>query len=209
MPSIQYIFEILGTGFFAISGALAASENEKSKPDWFGATFIGFITAIGGGSLRDMLLGSYPLSWIKDVTLLYAIFVGVVMAHVFYPFLLKLRKSFVLFDTLGIAMFSILGAEKALSLGTEPLVAAIMGMFSACMGGVIRDTLTNETPVIFKKEIYATACFAGAAVFVINAGLGAERTLNFFVSGMLIVVIRLVAHRMNLSLPTFKQEDRK
>ncbi len=203
MPSIQYLFEILGTGFFAISGALAAGENGKAKPDWFGVTFIGFITAIGGGSLRDVLLGSYPLSWIKDVTLLYSIFTGVILANLFYTQLLKLRKSFVLFDTLGIAMFSILGAEKALGLGVHPVVAAIMGMFSAVMGGVIRDTLTNEVPVIFKKEIYATACFAGAALFVFNASLDVDRTLNFYVSGFLIVVIRLLAVRMNLSLPQF------
>ncbi|MES2628170.1 MAG: trimeric intracellular cation channel family protein [Bacteroidota bacterium] len=202
--TVQYFFEVTGTGFFAISGALAASE--KARPDWFGATFIGFITAIGGGSLRDMLLGSFPLAWVKDVTLLYAIFAGVVVANVLYIPLLRLRKSFLLFDTLGIAMFAILGAEKALGVGAHPIVAAIMGMFSAVMGGVIRDTLTNEIPIIFRKEIYATACFAGAAIFVINAGLGVERTLNFFVSGFLIVVIRLIAHRMNLSLPKFRED---
>ncbi len=205
MISIQYIFEILGTGFFAISGSQAAAE--KWKTDWFGGIFIGFITAIGGGSLRDILLGSYPLSWVKDVTLIYAIVVGVAISGVFYKKLKRLKKSFLLFDTLGIAMFTILGTEKALGLGVHPVVAAIMGMFSAVMGGVIRDTLTNEIPVIFRKEIYATACLAGGALFAFNAYLDVHRELNFFISGFLIVVIRLMAYRMNLSLPTFRKEQ--
>lgn len=205
MPTVQYVFEILGTGFFAISGSLAGSE--KWKTDWFGGAFVGFVTAIGGGSLRDMLLGSYPLSWVGDVNLIYAIVIGVIIAGFFYKFLLRLRKSFLLFDTIGIAMFSILGAEKALNMGIHPVVAAIMGMFSAVMGGVIRDTLTNEIPVIFRKEIYATACLAGAALFVYCYHLGVDRTLNFFISGFLVVVVRLMAYRMNLSLPSFRKES--
>ena len=103
----QYALELLGTGFFAISGALAA--NDKAKPDWFGASFIGFITSIGGGSLRDILLGSYPLVWIHDINFMYAIFAGVILASVFFNLLIRLRKTFFLFDTVGIAMFTIVG----------------------------------------------------------------------------------------------------
>lgn len=201
---IQYIFELSGTGFFAVSGALAA--NEKSKPDWFGITFIAFITAIGGGSLRDILLGSYPLVWIRDVHFLYAIFVAIVLAGLFYPTLLRLRKTFFLFDTLGIAMFTIIGTEKASALGVDPVIAAIMGMFTAVMGGVIRDILTNETPVIFLKEIYATACLTGAAAYLFLDYLGCDRNLNFCLSGLLIVSIRIVAVRYNLSLPKFRND---
>ncbi len=198
---IQYIFELTGTAFFAISGAVLA--NEKSKPDWFGATFIGFVTAIGGGSLRDMLLGSYPLVWIKDVSFIYAILIGIGISGLLYPYLTKLRKSLFLFDTLGIAMFSILGTEKALSLGVHPIVAAIMGMFSAIMGGVIRDTLTNEVPIIFRKEIYATACLAGTTLYLLMDYMGLERNISFFASGLLILVIRIVAVRYKLSIPQF------
>lgn len=201
MP-IQYIFELLGTGFFAVSGVLAA--NEKSKPDWFGVTFIGFITAIGGGSLRDILLDSHPLVWVGDVNFLYAAFAGIALAALFYKWLLKLRKTFFLFDSLGLALFTIIGTEKALELHIEPVIAALMGMFTAVMGGVIRDLLTNETPVIFHKEIYATACLAGAALYLLLDALNLDRNINFCVSGLLILSIRIIVVRFNLSLPKFK-----
>lgn len=201
MP-IQYYFEIIGTVVFAISGALAAGE--KSGQDWFGVTFVGFITAIGGGSLRDMLLGSYPLVWINDVNFIYAIFAGIVLMRVFYTSLQRYRRTLSLFDTMGIALFTILGTEKALDLGVHPVVAAIMGMFSAVMGGVIRDTLTNSTPVIFRKEIYATACLAGAVLFLILNHFEIHRTASFIISGGLIIMIRILAVYNRWSIPKFK-----
>lgn len=201
---IQYILEIVGTGLFAISGSLAA--NEKSKPDWFGVTFIGFITSIGGGSLRDILLGAYPLTWVKDVNFLYAVFIGILLASIFYSSFLKLRKSFFIFETLGIAMFTIIGCEKAMSYGVNPLIAAIMGMFSAVMGGVLRDVLTNEIPVIFKKEIYATACLAGAFLYLLLDYLNVERNINILLAMSLIFVIRVIAVKYNISLPKFRKE---
>ena len=201
---IQYILEIVGTGLFAVSGSLAA--NEKSKPDWFGVTFIGFITSIGGGSLRDILLGAYPLTWVKDVNFLYAVFIGILLASIFYSSFLKLRKSFFIFETLGIAMFTIIGCEKAMSYGVNPLIAAIMGMFSAVMGGVLLDVLTNEFPVIFKKEIYATACLAGAFLYLLLDYLNVERNINILLAMSLIFVIRVIAVKYNISLPKFRKE---
>ena len=111
--SIQYVIELLGTAFFAVSGAIVA--NQKSKPDWFGVTFIGFITAIGGGSIRDMLLGSYPLSWVADPYILYVILAGIIITSLFFNSFLKMKRTFFIFDSLGIAMFTILGTEKALT----------------------------------------------------------------------------------------------
>jgi len=199
--NIQYLFELFGTCFFAVSGALAAGENDE--PDWFGVAFIGFITAIGGGSLRDMLLGSYPLVWVSNVHFVYAIILGVILARLFYGSLQKMRRTLFLFDTFGISLFTILGTEKALHLGVHPLNAAIMGMFSAIMGGVIRDVLSNQTPVLFRKEIYATACLAGAACFLLLEYLHLERTVSFLISGLLIFLIRFVAVKRQLSLPRF------
>jgi uncharacterized membrane protein YeiH len=147
--SIQYILEIIGTFAFAISGALAV--RDKEHRDWFSATFTAFITSIGGGSVRDVLLGSYPLVWISDITILYAILAGVVATFIFYKQLLRLRRTLFLFDTFGIAFFTIVGTEKALHFGVRPEIAAIMGVFSAVMGGVIRDTLTNDLPIIYQK----------------------------------------------------------
>lgn len=199
---IQYYFEIFGVLFYGISGALAA--DEKSGKDWFGVTFTAFITSLGGGTLRDVLLGSYPIVWIKDVNILYAIAAGIILAALFYNFFMKLRKTFMLFDTLGIALFTIVGVEKALGLGVSPIVAIIMGMFTAIMGGVIRDIMINELPIVFRKEIYATACLAGAILYVILDFLDIDRTMNFFIAGGLIVIIRLAALRYNLSIPKFK-----
>src|SRR5262249_48325972 len=148
--SIQYTFELAGTFFFAISGILATEDKDRN---WFGVAFTGFVTAIGGGSLRDMLLGSYPLVWIGDVNFLYAIIGGVITAFLFFSKLGRFRRTMLLFDMVGIAFFTIIGTEKALEYGVRPEIAAIMGMFTAVMGGVIRDTITNKTPVIYDKEI--------------------------------------------------------
>ena len=203
--SLQYIFELIGTGFFAISGALVA--NDRSRPDWFGVTFIGFITSIGGGSLRDMLIGSYPLAWVKDTNLVYAIFAGIVLASILYKPLMQLRRNLFIFENLGIAMFTVIGTEKAMLAGLSPLIAAIMGMFSAVMGGVLRDVLTNEIPVLFRKEIYATACLAGAFLYLALDHFGCERNLNVILSVFLIFFIRVISLKFNLSLPKFRNES--
>lgn len=203
MTSLQYILEILGTFFFAISGALAVRDRDA---DLFGATFTGFVTAIGGGTLRDIMLGSYPLTWISDIYFLYAIMVGALVAYVFFNLLSGLRRTFLFFDAVGISFFTILGVEKALSLGMRPEIAAIMGMFSAVMGGVIRDTLINETPVLFRKEIYATACLGGAVLYLVLNYFGVARDINLILSSVFIFVVRLLAVKFKLALPNFKRQ---
>jgi uncharacterized membrane protein YeiH len=202
MTTFLYPLELLGTFFFAISGALAIQDHHD---DLFGAGFTGFVTAIGGGTLRDMMLGSYPLVWIGDIHFLYAIFAGVAMAYLLYKPLVKLKRTFLIFDTLGISFFTILGVEKALSLGVKPEIAAIMGMFTAIMGGVIRDVITNETPVLFRKEIYATACLAGAILYLVLFKVGIERNVNLVLSIVVIFVIRIVAVKYRLALPNFRK----
>lgn len=198
--SLLSYFELAGTFFFAISGALAIKDKEH---DWFGAGFTGFITAIGGGSLRDVLLGSYPLAWVSNVNLLYAILAGVAVSYFGWKWLIQFRRTLFLFDTLGISLLTLLGTEKALSLGVTPEIAAIMGMFSAVMGGVIRDTLTNETPVLFRKEIYASACLLGAIVYLVLRELGLDRDLNLLLSVASIATIRILAVRYKITLGGF------
>lgn len=195
---LQYALELIGTFVFAISGALAVREKEH---DLFGAGFTGFITAIGGGTLRDILLDSYPLVWIGDIHFLYAILLGILAAFLSPNFLSRLRKTFFLFDTLGIGFFTVLGVEKAMNMGVRPEIAAIMGMFSAVMGGVIRDTLTNEIPILFRKEIYASACLIGAVAYLVLDYLGLERSYNLLISMSVIISIRLIAMKYKLSLP--------
>ncbi len=198
--SLQYTLELVGTFFFAISGALAIRGRHS---DLFGAGFTGFVTAIGGGTLRDMMLGSYPLVWIADINFLYSILAGVIVAYLFFNYLLMLPKTLLVFDTLGISLFTILGVEKALSLGVRPEIAAIMGMFTAIMGGVLRDTLTNETPVLFRKEIYATACLAGAVLYLSLFYFNVDRDINIIIASGLILIIRLLAVKYKLTLPNF------
>jgi uncharacterized membrane protein YeiH len=199
--SIQYAFELAGTFFFAVSGVLATEDKDRN---WFGVAFTGFVTAIGGGSLRDMLLGSYPLVWIGDVNFLYAIILGLIISFIFFSGLARLKKTMLLFDMVGIALFTIIGVEKALSLGVRPEIAAIMGMFTAVMGGVIRDTLANKTPVIFNKEIYATACLAGAILYLILYSFSVPRNINFPISSALIILIRILAIKFHIELPRLK-----
>jgi uncharacterized membrane protein YeiH len=202
--TVQYLAELAGTYFFAISGVLATDDKDRN---WFGATFTGFVTAIGGGSLRDILLGSHPLIWIDDINFLYAILLGVVTSLAFFNLVLKLRRTMLLFDMAGIALFTIVGVEKSLSLGVRPEVAAIMGVFTAVMGGVIRDTLTNKTPIIFSKEVYATACLAGAILYLVLESASVSRIGNFLISASLIVIIRIVVIKFKIELPSLKSKS--
>lgn len=203
MTSFIYPFELLGTFFFAISGALAIQDHHD---DLFGAVFLGFVTAIGGGTLRDIMLGSYPLVWIGDIFFIYAILLGVAVAYVFFRWLIRLKRTLLLFDALGISFFTVLGVQKALTLGVKPEIAAIMGMFSAVMGGVIRDVLINETPVLFRKEIYATACLGGATLYLLLDQAGVDRQANMVIAICTIFVIRILAVRFKLTLPSFRKE---
>lgn len=199
--TIQYAAELAGTFFFAVSGILATEDKHRN---WFGVAFTGFVTAIGGGSLRDMLLGSYPLVWIGDINFLYAIIAGIIVAFIFFNGLARLKRTMLIFDMVGIALFTIIGVEKALSLGVKPEIAAIMGMFTAVMGGVIRDTLIQKTPIIFNKEIYATACLAGAILYLILYSFSVPRNINLPISSGLIILIRILAIKFHIELPRLK-----
>lgn len=197
--SIQYVAELAGTYVFAISGVLAMDDKDRN---WFGATFTGFITSIGGGSVRDVLLGSYPLVWIGDVNVLYAILAGVLTSLFFFRLVVRLPRTMLLFDMAGIGLFTIVGVEKSLSVGARPEVAAIMGVFTAIMGGVIRDTLTNRKPIIFNKEVYATACLAGAILYLVLDNFGVTRNVNFLFSSGLIILIRIIVIKFKIELPS-------
>lgn len=200
---LQYIFDLIGTCAFAISGVLAA---ENKKLDWFGATFIGFITAVGGGSVRDVLLGSHPLGWVNDVNYLYSIGLGVIISLLFTKKVSELRKTLFLFDTIGIGLFTIIGLEKTLALGHSSVVAVIMGVFSAAFGGVIRDILVNDIPLIFRKtEIYATACAAGGLIYLGLDYLGLERDIIAIATISFIIVIRTLAVKYHITLPELKK----
>lgn len=192
-----YYTDLLGTMVFAISGAMAA---KRHNIDLFGAAFTGFVTAIGGGSLRDIFLNLRPV-WVDDGNYLVAILLGVVIAVVLRSILGKLARTLFLFDALGIGFFTVVGVQKSLAYDSSGIAAVVLGMFSAVMGGVTRDTLLNETPLIFRREIYATACLFGAILFFILDTVGVDYTISASLSVISVVVIRVIAVKYRLTLP--------
>jgi uncharacterized membrane protein YeiH len=198
---IIYLIDILGTFAFAISGALVALDK---KFDIFGVIIIAFVTAVGGGMLRDILINAHPINWIGDLNYLYTIFLAVVFTFLVKSKIAYLSKTMFLFDTIGISVFTLLGLQKGLSYELHPLVAVIMGMISAVFGGVLRDVLTNRVPLIFEKEIYASACLSGGVMHLILNHFMVEENINFIISALVVVIIRVVAVRFSLELPKIK-----
>ena len=198
-----YLLDILGTFAFAISGALVASEQ---KFDLFGVVIIAFVTAVGGGMLRDILINAHPINWIGDLNYIYIIFAAVLATFLFKSKILPLYKTLFLFDTVGISVFTLLGLQKGLTFDLHPLVALIMGMISAVFGGVLRDVLTNKVPLIFEKEIYASACLAGGISYLILNYLEVFKDYNFIISASVIIIVRLIAVKFHLQLPKIKDD---
>lgn len=186
---VDYL-DIVGTIVFAMSGTLAALNN---KFDYFGALVIAFVTATGGGTLRDLLLGASPVFWIMSTEYFLYIFIGYLMATIFQSTVLRFRKTMFLFDTIGISVFTIMGLEKTLTLGFSPFIALNMGVMSAVFGGVIRDVLSNIPPLIFRREIYAIPCYIGGIAYLLLGASGSPGEINQLVTIFLIILIRIIA----------------
>ena len=198
------IIDILGTIAFAISGVLTAMHK---KMDPFGILIIATVTSVGGGTLRDILVGKLPVSWMLDMTFIYVIIATTIFAIVFRSKLKYFRRSLFLFDTIGIALYTTTGAQIGLAADLHPLVCIALGMMSACFGGVLRDILCNEIPIIFRKEIYATACMVGAAFFLTLQNFDIDNTTAVILSGMVIIAIRILAVVYKLQLPSFYNNE--
>lgn len=198
-----YLFDILGTAAFAISGASFAMEK---KMDPFGVLIIGFVTAIGGGTLRDILVGREPVSWMTNMPYIYTIIISVVLAIIFRKKIGRLSKSLFLFDTIGLGIFTITGTEIGMQHNFNPIISISLGMMSATFGGVIRDTLCNEIPLIFHKEIYATACIMGAMTYLIIQPLKLPIEVNFVITIAIVISIRILAVVFKWSLPSFYKQ---
>ena len=192
-----YAIDLIGTLVFAISGVLAGIHK---KFDLVGAFILGLVTAVGGGTLRDIMIGSTPVGWMTDLNYLYAILAALPISYFFKDRILKLRRSMFLFDTIGIGLFTILGLQKTLNVGLAPEIALLMGAVSATFGGVIRDVLSTQIPLIFRKEIYASACFAGGLVFLGLEYFFSSYILNMIISMFVVMVVRYLAVRFHWSL---------
>lgn len=198
------VIDILGTIAFAISGALVAM-NKRMDP--FGVLIIAFVTAVGGGTLRDVMIGIEPVSWMRNMTFVYVIISSAFFAVLFRKRINYLRKSLFLFDTIGISLYTVVGIETGLIAGLHPLICIAMGTMTACFGGVLRDILCNEIPVIFRKEIYATACILGGITYFLLLQFFEDRNILFVIVGIVVISVRLIAVRYKISLPTLYKKD--
>lgn len=202
--TILYLLDLIGTFVFAISGALSARHKNL---DIFGASVVGFVTAVGGGTLRDVLIGSTPVGWMLDLNYLYLVIFGVSLSFFFNRLFEKIRRTMFLFDTIGIAVFTLLGLEKTLSYGLHPIIAVMMGTVSAVFGGAIRDILTNEIPMIFRKEIYATVCIGGGFLYLGLHWLPLSEAVATVITVIFIIATRLIVIKKNLYLPQLKKHS--
>jgi uncharacterized membrane protein YeiH len=188
--------------FFAVSGVLTAADKQL---DLLGGVFIAFITSFGGGTIRDLLL-NVEIEWLRSLSYISMVFAGTLAGIIFRERLKRLRRTFFIFDTIGLGFFAIYGLQKSLLLGHYPVVALFLGVITATFGGVLRDVLCNEIPLIFRKEIYATACLLGAIVYlVLDIHTPLERNYNLLISISVIILIRLLAVKFKLSLPGFRK----
>lgn len=197
------ILDILGVIAFSISGVLSSL---RKRMDAFGILIIAFVTSVGGGTLRDVLLG-IPVMWMQDMTYVYVIIVTSVLAVIFRKKLSYLRKSLFLFDTLGIGLYTVVGVEKGISQELPAIICVALGTMSACFGGVIRDILCNDIPQIFRREIYATACILGGLSYFVFLRLNFPESLIFFLSGLVVIIVRLSAVIFKISLPSVYKKD--
>lgn len=197
MLTFEYILEIVATLFYAISGVRLAA---VKRFDWFGAYSIGLITAIGGGTMRDVFLGTTPF-WMLDPWYCVATIAGLVVVILLRKYLVKIEGTFYIFDAFGLALFVDVGIFKTLGLGYPMWVAIIMGTITGCMGGVLRDIFINEEPLVFRKEIYATCCIAGGLLYWLAQELGAQPFVQQMLCALLIVVVRFLAVKYRWSMP--------
>jgi uncharacterized membrane protein YeiH len=202
---IIYLTDLVGTAVFAISGTLAAL-NKKKDHDIFTLFFFAFVTATGGGTLRDVVIDAYPVAWISDANYLIVIVVSVVIAITCRRWWLGvLQRPLLVFDTLGIGIYTILGLEKALLMGVNAWAAILLGLVSALFGGVLRDTLANEVPLVFERQLYATPCLTGAVLYVWTQPLQLHPTLHFLVPVGVITGFRLLAAQKGWALPPVRR----
>lgn len=191
------IIELLGTFAFAISGIRLASGKQI---DWFGAYIIGLVTAIGGGTMRDLLLDVTPF-WILDAKYFLTTGVALIATLLFKDKLFKLGSTLFLFDTIGLGLFTIVGITLSINAGLPLWVCIVMGTITGTVGGIIRDVLLNEVPLIFRKDIYALACVAGGGVYFLCSYLNFPTDITEIIAASTVIILRLIAVKFHLHVP--------
>ncbi|MBQ3857705.1 MULTISPECIES: trimeric intracellular cation channel family protein [Segatella] len=203
VKNLQEVIEFIGTFAFAMSGIRLAGAKQY---DWFGGFVCGLVVAIGGGTIRDVMLGQTPF-WMTSPIYLICTMLAQVVFIIFHHILKKLDNAWLVFDTLGLALFTIAGIQKSLALGYPFWVAITMGCITGAAGGVIRDVLLNNEPVIFQKEIYAIACVIGGVVYQLMWMAGVSLYITVPSVFVVVCLIRFLAVRYHISLPKLHSED--
>ena len=200
---IVVVVDIVGTFVFAISGALAAGEK---RFDLMGVAIIAFVTAVGGGTVRDLLIGAHPVGWMQSYHYLLITLVGVLLTFFVHNHLQRFRRSFFLFDAIGLGTFAIAGMEKALSFGISPVYAILCGMITGCFGGLIRDVLCNDIPLIFRKEVYALPALVGASIYLGLDTLKVVPEISLSATILIVTFFRIFAVKYNWRLPQIRMD---
>lgn len=191
------ILDLLGTFVFAVSGIRLAATKDM---DWFGAYVIGLVTAIGGGTTRDLLLNVTPF-WMEDPTYLIVTGVALLSIIIFRSRLLKMGITIFLFDTIGLGLFTVTGISKSLALGLPMWTSIVMGTITGTIGGVVRDIIINEVPLLFRKDIYAIACIAGGLVYFLCYQFEILSPFQELIAAIVVIVTRMIAVKFHLQLP--------
>ncbi|MES2141036.1 MAG: trimeric intracellular cation channel family protein [Bacteroidota bacterium] len=192
------VIDIAGTVAFSIAGAFAAMEK---KLDVFGIFIIAFVTALGGGTLRDVLIGEVPVRWMLDISSGVIVLLSTIAAMLFINVKKNVHKILLLFDSIGLGFFAVLGIQTGIDLGFHPAICISLGTITACFGGVIRDILLNNIPLIFQKEIYATTCIFGGIIYFLLQKMEMPKMPLDAICIISIVLLRLLAVKFNWQLP--------
>jgi uncharacterized membrane protein YeiH len=200
-----YFLDLFGVAVFAITGSLAAGEKHM---DLFGVVVLALATALGGGTLRDLILGAYPVFWISDPTYIFVGTAAAIAIFVLARFIRPPAKALKFADAFGLAIFTVIGTEKAISLGVPGSISAIMGVMTGVAGGIIRDMLSGEIPMVLKAEIYATASLCGAIIFVVLTNHFPSMPFHAPASISVVLALRLAAIHWKLSLPVFPSDKK-
>ena len=201
--TVLLIIEFIGTFAFAISGIRMAAAKHF---DWFGGFVCGFAVAIGGGTIRDVMLGVTPF-WMTSSIYFTCTIIALLVGILFSKKLSRMENAWLITDTLGLAMFTIAGLQKTLQYGHPFWVAIVMGCITGVAGGVIRDVLLNQEPIIFQKDMYAMASVAGGLIYWLLAALGINIGITSIVTFFVICLVRYVAVRYHISLPLLRGEN--
>lgn len=197
------IFDLTGTFAFAVSGAVAARQNQL---DIFGIGVIAFLTACGGGIIRDICLGSTPPAGLMNHNYFLITLLALFLAVFLYRFISKLEHPVLVFDAFGLGFFSVAGAQKALHLGANAEVAILLGMITACGGGMLRDVLLTRVPVVLRREIYASAALLASSLVVLGNYLEWNQILKTWLPLLSCIGLRLLSIKFKLNLPSFAEK---